>query len=432
MSSSWSPHARYRLYTDLASYMLPLSPSKDSIPRLESEICSRFNVAAAVCVPMARMGIFLALSEIIRPGQKVILSPLTIIDVVNAVLLAGGVPVFADINLRTCALDIGKAEALIDESTGAVLLTHLHGLSGDAHAFRAFCQRRGVALIEDAAQAFGGMESGKRLGTIGDAGIYSFGFFKNVTAWRGGMVVSNNIALIERIRRRVQELPLLRQSRLMVRMLVGLAVDAATSPFTFATITSALVRKEDGAVNRRLDPEHTAMRQPHIPAHWLYRMRDSQASIALHRLARVDQDADHRIRNAAMYQDGLDNLTLLTPPRGTGLSNVYSYFPIHVAGRSALLQYARTRRRDFAAQHLRNCADLPMFSEFQRDCPNARRAASELVLLPTYPRYPASEVRKNIDVINQFFCERSDGKPKETAGGLSRTRTFSSRSAQGG
>jgi perosamine synthetase len=432
MSSNWSPHARYRLYTSLASYTRPLIQSRDSIQKLESEICSRFNVAAAVCVPMARTGIFLALSETIRPGQKVILSPLTIIDVVNAVLLAGGVPVFADINLQSCALDIEKAERLIDESTGAVLLTHLHGISGGAHTFQALCLKRGVALIEDAAQAFGATENGKRLGTIGDAGIYSFGLYKNLTAWRGGMVVSNNVDLIERIRQRVQELPLLPQSRLMARMLAGLAVDAATTPFVFATITSTLVRRGFGEVDRLLDPEHAAMRQPDMPADWLQRMRDCQASIVLQQLDRVDPDARCRIRNAAIYNDALENLNLVTPERGPGLSNVYSYFPIQVAGRRGLLRYARTRRRDFAAQHLRNCADLPMFSEFHRDCPNARQAASELVLLPTYPRYPVSEVRKNIDVINQFFCEQSDGKPEETAGGISRTGTFSSRPAQGG
>src|SRR5204863_6558643 len=133
-----------------------------------------------------------------------------------------------------------RADSLIDGSTAALLLTHLHGEAAGAHAFLALCRRRGICLIEDAAQAFGAIEREKRLGTIGDAGIYSFGFYKNLTTWRGGMVVSNNVDLVERIRQRVQDLPLLPQSRLMARMLAGLAVDAATTPFVFASITSAL------------------------------------------------------------------------------------------------------------------------------------------------------------------------------------------------
>ena len=127
MSSRWSPHPRYRLYTTRASYTVPLFNARDSVERFETEVCRRFNVAAAACVPMARVGLFFALREMIRPGQKVILSPLTIVDVVNAVLLAGGVPVFADIVRRSCAIDIDKAYSLIDGSTAALLLTHLHG-----------------------------------------------------------------------------------------------------------------------------------------------------------------------------------------------------------------------------------------------------------------------------------------------------------------
>ena len=72
------------------------------------------------------------------------------------------------------------------------------------------------------------------------------------------------------------------------------------------------------------------------------------------------------------------------------------------------------------AQHLRNCAALPMFSEFHRDCPNARAAARELVLLPTYSRYPASEVKRNIEIIREFFSAMIYGAPKETASGVSR------------
>src|SRR5881628_3643321 len=101
MSSEWSPHPRYRLYSRPVSYWLPLqtilpvpSGRGDTVTRFEAEVSRRFGVAAALCVPMARTGLYLALRELIRPGQTVIMSPLTIVDVVNMVLLAGGVPVF--------------------------------------------------------------------------------------------------------------------------------------------------------------------------------------------------------------------------------------------------------------------------------------------------------------------------------------------------
>jgi dTDP-4-amino-4,6-dideoxygalactose transaminase len=62
-----------------------------------------------------------------------------------------------------------------------------------------------------------------------------------------------------------------------------------------------------------------------------------------------------------------------------------------------------TERRDVAAQHLKNCADLPCFSEFHRDCPNARATAQSVVLLPAYPRYAPSEIETNIRLIRLYF-----------------------------
>jgi dTDP-4-amino-4,6-dideoxygalactose transaminase len=381
-----------------------LTAIEGAIQKLESEICRRFKVDAAVCVPMARTGIYLTLREVIHPGQTVIMSPLTIIDVVNAVLAAGGIPVFADICRKSCAIDPGRVESLLDKRTGAVLVTHLHGQSAGAHAFRDVCIRRGVPLIEDAAQAFGAIESGRHLGTIGDAGIYSFGFFKNLPTWRGGMVVSNNRGLIASIRSHVRKLARLSMPKLLLSALTGLTVDLATWPPLFSKLTYQVVRRNFGFVNRWLDPESSASRLKHLPEDYLLQMREWQATIALRQIVQVDQDAKVRLGHAAHYHDGLARLPeIIKPEFADDLSNIYTYFPIQIQDRQRLLQYAQLRGRDFAPQYLRNCADLADFREFYRDCPNARAAASELVLLPTYPRYPATEVERNVEVLREYL-----------------------------
>jgi perosamine synthetase len=209
--------------------------------------------------------------------------------------------------------------------------------------------------------------------------------------------------------------------QLLIRMLAGVAVDAATYPPVFATFTHPIVRRNYRIINRQLDPEHNTARWTHVPEGNLRRMRNSQAQIAFRKLDRVDLDAMCRIEHARLYHEGLDEVEgIITPQRRADLSHVYAYFPAQVQDRDGLLQYSQKRRRDFAAQHLRNCADLPIFSEFHRDCPNARAAARELVLLPTYPSYPSSEIKKNIDVISEFVRRRFDGRPEETASRISR------------
>jgi dTDP-4-amino-4,6-dideoxygalactose transaminase len=416
MTTRWSPHPRYRLYTSAASYGAParqfLRGERDAgeaAALLEAEVCRRFDVPAALCVPLARTGLALGLQELIRPGQTVVMSPLTIVDVVNMVLLAGGVPRFADIHRNSCGMDPAVAEKLIDHRTGAVLITHLHGEAAEAHAFRDICRRRRVPLIEDAAQAFGAAENGRRLGTIGDLGVYSFGFFKNVNAWRGGMLVSSDPDLVARIRRRMEDFRVLPGQRLLAVALIGLLTDVVTWPPLFSTVTHPLIRYSFThgieTVNRRLDPEFGATRLKAMPADYLFRMTASQARLALAQLAFVDEDNRARIANAALYDRGLAGIGGLIRPewKGDG-SNIYTYYPIQCSCREDLLRRALHVRRDFAAQYLRNCADLPEFREFHQDCPNARSAARELVLLPTYPRYPAAEIQRNIDVIRSFIC----------------------------
>jgi perosamine synthetase len=416
----WSPHPRYRLYTGPGSYSLPLRRflggfriCEEPAALLEREICRRFDIQAAACVPMARTGLYFALKELLRPGQTVILSPLTIVDVVNMVVLAGGVPVFADIRRSSCAIDPEKAESLINNRTGAVLITHLHGESAGAYDFRAICDRRGIPLIEDTAQAFGAVEKGRRLGTIGDIGIYSFGFYKNVNAWCGGMLVSPNSQLILKIRKRMCSLPVRSGRKLLARSAGGVLTNIATFPPGFAAITYPVLRfallRNIQHVKCMLDPEHKSTRLQEIPADYLDRMGAAQAAIAFRQLDRVDADSHARIANAAHYDAALSNLgTLITPRKHSGLSHIYTYYPVQFHAREDLLRHAVIHGRDFAAQHLRNCADLPEFREFYRDCPNARAAAAELILLPTYPRYPKWEVQSNIDAIRDFFEKRSE------------------------
>lgn len=418
MNPEWSPHPRYRLYTQPASYwtvlrnLLPFSDgANDVIRALEREICSRFAVKSAVCVPMARTGIYLALDAIIQPGQTVIMSPLTIIDVVNMVILAGGIPLFADICRQSCGLDPSHVESLIDGGTGAVLITHLHGESAGAHAFREICRKKKVPLIEDAAQAFGALENGRRLGTIGDVGVYSFGFYKNVNAWQGGMLVSNDTGLIARIRRKTAGWMALSARRLFSLSLHGLLTDVATWPPLFAMLTHKVLRyaqlNDIHMVNRKLDPEASASRLMAMPNEYLNAMTDSQATMVLNQLNRVDTDTDSRLARAARYHESLAGLDGLVTPRWPGNGeHIFTYYPVQLPRRDALLRFALSCGRDFAAQHLRNCADLPEFEAYHRDCPAARMAARDLVLLPTYPRYPMPEVERNIKVIEAFLKPR--------------------------
>jgi dTDP-4-amino-4,6-dideoxygalactose transaminase len=143
----------------------------------------------------------------VKPGDEVVTTPFTFFATAGAVHNVGARPVFADIEPDTFDLDPAKAEAAVTERTRAVMPVHLFGQMADMPAFRALGDRRGVAIIEDAAQAIGARQrlpGGEWIttGSLGDACAFSFFPTKNLGAFGdAGMVVTNDDATAERLRK---------------------------------------------------------------------------------------------------------------------------------------------------------------------------------------------------------------------------------------
>jgi 8-amino-3,8-dideoxy-alpha-D-manno-octulosonate transaminase len=124
-------------------------------------------------------------------GDEVIVPSYTFIATVNAVVSAGAVPVFAEIDKSLC-LDPSDVAAKINERTAAVMPVHLENQGSDMDAICEIAKTRGLAVIEDACQAIGASYKGRALGTIGDAGAFSLQLEKNITSGEGGAIVASD------------------------------------------------------------------------------------------------------------------------------------------------------------------------------------------------------------------------------------------------
>ena len=378
------------------------------VKTLEERVCSQLNVPAALATSQARVAIHLAVKSIIRPGQEVVLSPYTISDVVNMVVCAGGVPVFADIDRETCNINVASMKSLLGPKTGAVLVTHLHGQMCDMPEIVDICRKRGVALIEDAAQAFGSHQDGRWAGTWGDAGIFSFGMYKNLCAIYGGMLVSNNPDIVARAAE-IQE-PFSPHAALafLKKSISALITDIVTHPLLFRTLTFWIFRtallKDIHWLNRFVLIELKNILRERFPKEYEYRMTPLQARLILEKLDDVLPDDRIRIEYARLYHEGLQDIPelILTPLRTDG-SYGYTYYPIQFDQADGLVRHLMRENRDVARQHLKNCAALPCFKPYHRECPNAARTAAETIILPTYPRYGRDEVLRNVASIRRYF-----------------------------
>jgi dTDP-4-amino-4,6-dideoxygalactose transaminase len=173
-----------------------------NVRALEEEVAAAVGYGHAVAVANGTDAIELGLQALgIGPGDEVVTTAYTFFATAEAIARRGATPVFADIDPVTLCLDPAAAEAAITERTRAVMPVHLFGQPADLGPFRELADRHGIALVEDAAQAFGATYEGHHIGSYGDVATFSFFPTKNLPAMGdGGMAIAASEEIAERLR----------------------------------------------------------------------------------------------------------------------------------------------------------------------------------------------------------------------------------------
>lgn len=171
------------------------------LDRFERDFAAFIGTSHAVAVCNGTAALHLALAALrIGPGDEVIVPDLTFAATAHAVVLAGATPVLADVDPDTWCLDPRALERAIAPQTRGVIPVHLYGHPADMAAIRALTEPRGIAVIEDAAEAHGALAGTARVGSIGVVGSFSFYGNKIITTGEGGMLTTNDEALAARLR----------------------------------------------------------------------------------------------------------------------------------------------------------------------------------------------------------------------------------------
>jgi dTDP-4-amino-4,6-dideoxygalactose transaminase len=415
-----APQPRSRLYTTVPAYAKGLGATLfgngfdgTGLEAFEQALARTAPGYHVVAVPMARVGIYLALKNLIRKGQKVILSPYTISDVVNMVLCAGGVPLFADVEEGgSCNIDAAAVEELLDTESdiGAVMVTHFYGLICNIEPILKACKAKGVPVIEDAAQAFGAKLNGRPAGALADVGVYSFGLLKNVTGFLGGALLAKDEKLAAKIRADMALFSGSSRKMLFKKILAGMSFDGATLPVVFDAAVYWLFRyahlHDVAFFKNKLDTDSNPVAYSSFPDKYAIRMSSAQANMVIPQLDRYEAQTEERIAKARIYDDGLADVPgIVRPPLRTDGSHLYLYYSVLAEERDQVGRFMTERLRDVQISHHRNCASLPCFSDYYRDCPNAEKAAQRVIYLPLYPGYGDDQVRANVDAIRAYHRE---------------------------
>jgi len=347
----------------------------DAVAEFERRFAAGLACEHAVGVTSCTAALHLALLGLgIGPGDEVVTTPLTFVATATAILQAGARPGFADVEPDTGNLDVARVADAITPRTRAILPVHLFGQMCDMRAVRALADRRGLAVIEDAAHCLEGERDGVRPGALSDAACFSFYATKSITSGEGGALVTGDARLAARLR-------VLRQQ--------GLTCGAAE-------------RERRGY--RRRDVEVLG---------WKYNMSNLQAAILLPQLARVAGNHARRTALAARYADSLAGLAAARAPAvREAVRHAWHLFTVRIAGAARDAVIGRLEG-DGVAVAVHYDPPVHLTSFFRRAFgyapgafPEAEAIAATTLSLPLYPAMPEEHVDEVVQRLGVALAAR--------------------------
>jgi len=310
------------------------------VAELEKQVAAVSDCKYAVGVSSGTDAILNCLMSMeIGPGDEVITTPFTFFATVGCIARVGARPVLIDIDPRTYNIDPDLIEAAVTKHTRAIMPVHLYGQMADMDPIMGVARRHKLAVIEDAAQSITSTYKGRKAGSIGTAGCFSFFPSKNLGGiGDGGMVVTNDETLFKRL--------------MMMR-------NHGSEPKYYHKYVGG---------NFRLDPV--------------------QAAALLVKLPHLDDWSEARRRNAAYYNKRFTGTAVQTPWISPDCKTIYNQYCIRVPRRDELVAHLKANKIGCeiyypVPAHLQEC--FAYLGYKRGDFPESERAAGEILALPIYP-----------------------------------------------
>ncbi|MCL5036667.1 MAG: DegT/DnrJ/EryC1/StrS family aminotransferase [Chloroflexi bacterium] len=317
----------------------------------EAGACATSSGTTALHVALAAAGL--------NPGERVLTTPMSFIATSNSILYCGGMPVFCDIDPDTFNISPESIKAAFEQvpEIKYLLLVHLFGLSCDMAPIMDLCKKYNVTIIEDCAQSHGALYHGKKAGTFGLAGTFSFYPTKNMTTGEGGMVISDDAGLIE-------------NSKLLREHGIG----------------------KDGT---------------HITLGYNFRMTNIEAAIGLCQLERLDEFNAKRRENAAYYKEHLSDVPFIElPVEPVGYVHVYHQFTLKMkVPREPFLEHLKANNIGYKVYYPIPIHLQPLYKKLgYGDCrfPAAEDMAKRVVSIPVHPALGERDRERVVECIRQY------------------------------
>ena len=361
------------------------------IARFEAAFARRAGLppAHAIAASYGRMAFTYILQALdLPPGSEIVLPALTFWVIPELARAAGLTVVFADVDPETFTMDPAALERAITPATRAVVPTHLYGLACDMDAIMAIAARHDLRVIEDCAHSLGATIGGRPVGTIGDAGFFSFQTLKPLNCYGGGMALTRSAELAARVRARAEAEPWPDEKRVTSHLLAGRLLRIFIKPWVFS-ISYFPVLWVSSLIGANPDVyfwEKIRSLTP-LPEAYTERFPNVQAAIGLAALEMLDGWTAQTQRHAAVMDASLESVPgIVTPRVPPGRTHVYYQYCVYGPQRDELVVRCVRRGIDIETLHVDTCSDMDLFKGCRvvpQGAPGAHRAAGAMQI-PVY------------------------------------------------
>jgi perosamine synthetase len=338
----------------------------ESVHKFEEEFARYCGTKYAVSTASGTAALALVLLAKGVHGKEVVTTPASFVASANSIIHAGATPRFADITLDTYTLDPAKTRTSLSDKTKAVLPVHLYGFPAEMGELCEVAGERGISVVEDACQAHGASYNGRKVGSIGDAGCFSFYPSKNMTvAGDGGMVVTNDEATTERV----------------------------------------LSLRDCGRAR--------GSKYLHDTIGFTERLNTVQAAVGRVQLRRLDEWNQRRREIACKYDQLLSDLVeVITPPRGNATTcPVFHMYVIRCPQRDALRLWLKRCGIESGIHYPDPIHLQPiyrkMFGYSRKEFPNSELLCRDTLSIPIHPRLTFDEVKFVSESIHSFYRSKT-------------------------
>jgi len=365
--------------------------------------------ARAVAASYGRMAFYYILKALDLPaGSEIILPALTFWVVPALAKVAGLKVVFADVDPATFTLSPEALERAITPATRAVVPTHLYGLPCDMGPILDIAARHKLIVIEDCAHALGATWKGRPVGTLGDAGFFSFQTLKPLNCYGGGLALVRDAAVAARVRALAEAEPWPDEKRVTNRLLVGRLQRIFIRPWVF-TISAFPILWVSSLIGANPDVylwEDIRSLDP-LPDGYTERFPNVQAAIGLAALDALDDWTEQTRRHARVMDRALDDLPGITVPViPADRTHVYYQYCVYGPQRDELVVRCVRRGVDVETLHVDVCSDLDLFAGARVEpagAPGARKAAGAMQL-PVYSTLTDAQAARVARVVRSVLA----------------------------